>query len=182
MSHTPVTKYSSLSKLFHWVIALAVILMLSAGFFLDDLPEQFQGTAYMLHKSTGITLLFLMLLRFIWIHAVGKPALPTAMRLWEKMLSRVVQYGLYLLLIMMPLSGWIMSVAENRDPIYFGLFKASLPWVGENQSLSKFMAESHETIAWILIAFITLHILGALKHHFINKDTILRRMLPGKNN
>ena len=75
-----------------------------------------------------------------------------------------------------------MSVAENRDPIYFGLFKASLPWVGENQSLSKFMAESHETIAWILIAFITLHILGALKHHFINKDTILRRMLPGKNN
>ncbi|MCL9685574.1 cytochrome b [Legionella maioricensis] len=182
MSNMPVTKYSSFSKLFHWVIAVTVIMMLSAGFFLDELPEHLQGTAYMLHKSTGITLLFLMLLRFIWIHAAGKPGLPTSMKLWEKILSRVVQYGFYLLLIIMSLSGWIMSVAGNRVPIYFGLFKASLPWVGEDKSLSKFMAEAHEIIAWILIIFITLHVLGALKHHFIDKDNILRRMLPGKYN
>lgn len=181
MGNKAVLKYSSISKLFHWFIALCVIGMLIVGFFLDDVPAPFKGTAYMLHKSTGITILFLMILRFIWIHASGKPALPIATPLWEKILSSFVQYGFYLLLIIMPLSGWIMSVAANKIPIYFGMFEAPLPWIGSNKELSKFMANSHEIIAWILIAFITLHILGAFKHHFINKDNILKRMLPGKN-
>ncbi|HAU1191906.1 TPA: cytochrome b [Legionella pneumophila] len=172
--------YSPLSKLFHWVIAIAVIVMLIAGFFLDEIPEQFQGVAYMLHKSTGITILFLMILRFIWIHANGKPALPASVRNWERFLSRFVQYGFYILLIIMPLSGWIMSVAADRTPSYFGLFQAPLPWIEPNKSLAELMAECHETIAWILIAFITLHILGAIKHHFIDKDNVLRSMLPGK--
>lgn len=173
--------YSPLSKLFHWVIALAVIGMLTMGFFLDDIPEQFQGTAYMLHKSTGITILFLMILRFIWIHAVGKPPLPVSIKPWEKILSRFVQYSFYALLVIMPLSGWIMSVAADKIPNYFGLFKAPLPGIEPNKSLAEFMAESHEIIAWILIAFITLHVLGALKHHFIDKDKVLKRMLPGKS-
>lgn len=175
------SEYSTLSKLFHWIIALAVIIMLIAGFFLDEIPEQFQGVAYMLHKSTAITILFLMILRFIWIHAKGKPALPASVKSWEKILSRSVQYGFYVLLIVMPLSGWIMSVAADRIPNYFGLFKAPLPWIEPNKSLAKLMAESHEIIAWILIAFITLHVLGALKHHFIDKDNVLKRMLPGKS-
>lgn len=74
-----------------------------------------------------------------------------------------------------------MSVAADRIPNYFGLFKAPLPWIEPNKSLAKLMAESHEIIAWILIAFITLHVLGALKHHFIDKDNVLKRMLPGKS-
>ena len=180
MNSNGVIKYSSLSKLFHWIIAFVVIMMLIVGFLLDDIPDQFKGTAYMLHKSTGITLLFLMFIRFIWIHYTGKPALPSSMKPWEKFLSRIVQYGFYLLLLIMPLSGWIMSVAADRIPTYFGLFKAPLPWINSNKSLSEFMADSHEIIAWIIIAFMTLHILGALKHHFIDKDNILRRMLPGK--
>ena len=173
-------KYSSLSKVFHWGIALAVIAMLTIGFFLDDVPTQFKGTAYMLHKSTGITILFLMILRLIFINASGKPALPNAMKLWEKVLSRFVQYSFYLLLLIMPLSGWIMSVAGNKIPVYFGMFKAPLPWIESNKQLAKVMDKTHEVIAWILIAFIVLHILGALKHHFIDKDNILRTMLPEK--
>lgn len=180
MNNQGVMQYSSLSKAFHWVIAFVVIMMLIVGFFLDDIPEQFKGTAYMIHKSTGITLFFLMIIRFIWIHSSGKPPLPKSMNHWEQILSRLVQYGFYLLLIIMPLSGWIMSVAADRVPTYFGMFKAPLPWIKSNKSLSEFMADSHEIIAWIIIAFITLHILGALKHHFIDKDNVLIRMLPGK--
>jgi cytochrome b561 len=181
MNIRPVEHYSALSKVFHWLIALFVIAMLIGGFFLDDVPEQYKGTVFMLHKSTGITILFLMILRLILIHFTKKPALPTSMKLWEKIVSRLVQYGFYLLLLIMPLSGWIMSVAGNRIPIYFGMFQAPLPWIEVNKYLSKVMNKSHEVIAWILIAFITIHILGALKHHFIDKDTILRSMLPGKN-
>lgn len=179
MNTKSVTGYSPMAKLFHWVIALAVLLMLGMGFFLDEIPEGYQATAYMVHKSSGITILFLMIIRFIWIHASKKPALPDSVKLWEKVLSRFVQYGFYILLLLMPMSGWIMSVAAERVPVYFGLFKLPLPWVKPDKSLAEFMAESHELIAWVLVAFICLHIVGALKHHFIDKNNVLKRMMPG---
>lgn len=179
MSFKKATRYSPMIKFLHWLIAFAVIIMLFVGFFLPDIPDQYQ--AYMLHKSVGITLLFLVLLRFIWIHATGRPPLPDSVKLWEKGLSRFVQYGFYLLLILMPLSGWIMSVANEYIPSYFGMFNLPFPGVSPNKPLGEFMAESHEIIAWILIGFIVLHVAGALKHHFIDKDNVLKQMLPGKN-
>lgn len=179
MSSNERAKYSPFVKFLHWFIALLVVAMLCVGFFLDDIPDDYKGTAYMLHKSTGITILFLMIIRFIWVHASGKPKLPESMKLWEKILSRFVQYSFYLLLIAMPLSGWIMSVASEHVPVYFGLFTASLPWVSPSNTLAEFMEESHEIIAWIIIGLLVLHILGALKHHFIDKDRVLKTMLPG---
>ena len=176
-----VSQYSSFSKFLHWIIALAVLCMLIVGFFLDEVPDQYAGTVYMLHKSIGITILFLMILRFIWVHASGKPDLPDTVPLWEKVFSRIVQYGFYLLLLIMPLSGWIMSVAADKIPNYFGLFKMPLPWITPNKSLAEFMEESHLIIAWVIVAFICLHVAGALKHHFINKDSVLKKMLPGKD-
>ncbi len=155
--------------------------MLCVGFLLDSIPEQYQGTAYMMHKSTGITILFLMILRFIILHATSRPVLPASIKLWERILSRFVQYGFYVLLLLMPMSGWIMSVASQHVPSYFGLFNMPLPWVSPDKTLAKFMNESHTVIAWILIGFIFLHIMGALKHHFIDKDNVLRKMLPYGN-
>lgn len=172
-------KYSPVSIFLHWLIAFAVMIMLCVGFLLDEIPEPYQPLAYLLHKSTGISILFLMFIRLIWIHAVGKPPLPDSVNRWEKILSRFVQYGFYLLLILMPLSGWVMSVAANRVPSYFGLFSMPLPGIGVNKPLSQLMGECHETIAWILMVFIVLHVAGALKHHFIDKDEVLKRMLPG---
>lgn len=174
-------KFSPTSKVLHWFIALLVIIMLCGGFFLDGLPESIKGMAISYHKSTGLTILFLMILRIIWIHAAGRPPLPESMKMWEKMTARIVQYGFYILLILMPLSGWIMSVSDNRIPTYFGLFQLPLPWIHPDKSLADLMFESHRTIAWVLIVFIGLHIAGALKHHFIDKDNVLKRMLPGRD-
>jgi cytochrome b561 len=179
MSSRKVTGYSPMMKFLHWLIALAVIMMLIVGFFLEDIPEQYH--AYTIHKSTGITLLFLVIFRFIIIHASGRPPLPDSVKLWEKALSRFVQYSFYILLILMPLSGWIMSVAAGYIPSYFGLFNLPLPGIGLDKPLGDFMSESHTIIAWILIVFVALHIAGALKHHFINKDNVLKQMLPGKD-
>lgn len=181
MSKKTISKYSTTSKLFHWIIALLVFIMLIVGFSFNNIPPETRGTAYMLHKSTGITILFLMILRLIWIHKSGKPPLPKKVPLWERVFSRMIQYGFYILLILMPLSGWIRSVAADKVPVYFGLFKANLPWVGVNQNLSESMANVHLIIAWIIVVFITLHVLGALKHHFIDKDDVLKKMWPGRN-
>lgn len=171
--------YSKGSKFFHWLIAIIVISMLSGSFFLESLPDQYQPSAFMIHKSFGLTVLFLVLVRLFWIQYTGKPALPKTVPMWQKILARTVQYSLYVFLICMPLCGWVMSVAGNRVPSYFGLFPMPLP-IKANEALSKFMNQSHKTIAWILIALITLHIAGAIKHHFIDKDNVLKRMLPGR--
>ena len=177
MRQLPVTSYTKTSKWLHWIVAVIVLLMLSGSFFLSDIAEHYQSMAYMLHKSTGLTVLLLMLVRLTWIIHTGKPALPSSVSMWERSLSRFVQFSLYVFLIAMPLCGWVMSVAANRVPVYFGLFKLPLYGIPVNKALSEFMAQSHTTIAWILIALITLHIAGSLKHYFIDKDNVLNRML-----
>ncbi|KTC86692.1 cytochrome b [Legionella brunensis] len=171
-------EYSKGFKFVHWLVALLVIIMLCVGFFLDDIPEQYQPIAYLIHKSVGLTILFLMIFRTIMVAFKGRLPLPESVPLWEKLFSRLVQYSFYIFLILMPLSGWIMSVAANRIPSFFGLFLLPIPGIEPNEPLAHFMADVHSVIAWILIVLATLHISGALKHHFYDKDEVLRRMLP----
>lgn len=172
-----VSEYSKGSKFFHWLIALILIGMLAGGFFLEDLPESYISTAFMFHKSIGITILCLMLIRLFWIMYSGKPQLPPSTPLWEIFLSRFVQYSLYVFVIIQPLIGWIMSVAANRIPTFFGLIALPLPGIYPNKDLAKVLAITHTRVAWIIICLVVLHIAGALKHHYINKDAVLRRML-----
>lgn len=183
MSHQQIRNaYSSGSKFFHWTIAIIVISMLSVSFFLEDLPEQYIATAFMVHKSFGLTVLGLMLLRLLWIIHTGKPALPPNIPTWQRHLARLVQTSLYLFLFLMPLSGWMLTTAKNRIPVYFGMFSLPMPGVPVSESLGELMEQCHGVIAWILIGLIMLHVAGAFKHHVINKDDVLRSMLPGKRN
>lgn len=175
MSNKTTISYSNGSIYLHWIIAVIVLLMLSLSFFLGDIPKAFKPVAYTIHKSMGLTVLFLMLVRIIWIFVKGKPSLPNTMPSWQKVLARVVQYSLYVFLILMPMSGWVMSVAADKIPSYFGLFHITLP-LSPDKALAEFMNETHETIAFILIALISLHIVGALKHYLIDKDEVMQSM------
>ena len=177
MSNVVVDTYSKGSKWLHWIVAIIVMSMLLFSFFLDDVPEQYQSTAYMIHKSIGLTILLLMCVRLFWINHTGKPELPFSVPRWERLLARVVQAALYVFLFAQPLIGWVMSVSAGRTPVFFGLFQVPLLGIPVNKYLSDTMAEAHEIIAWILIALIALHVAGALKHYFINKDRLLHRML-----
>ncbi len=174
-----VTEYSSGSKFLHWLIALIVIVMLTATFFFDDLPKSMRSFAFMMHKSFGITVLFLMFLRLYWIHRSGKPALPATVPAWQAFSARAVHYALYLLLIIMPITGWVMSVAGNRIPSYFGLFDLPLPWIEPDKPLAKLMNQSHKLLAWVMIGFVVLHIAAAIKHWLFNKDKVFQTMWPG---
>jgi len=179
MKNSNLKSYPPSIKFLHWLIALIVITMLAGSFFLEDLPKQFQGSAYMLHKSFGLTILFLMILRLIVVWIKGKPQLPVTTSSFEKKLAHLVQYSFYLFLILMPFCGWIMSVAANKTPSYFGFFSLPLP-IAPNKNLAMLMNQSHKTIAWILIVLLVFHVAGAIKHHFIDKDVVLKRMLPGR--
>jgi len=174
---TIVMRYSVGSKWLHWVIALLVIGMLSMGFFLSSLSEAIQPMAIMYHRSTGITILFLVLFRLYWLFCKGKPALPSHIPLWEKRLSHAVQASMYLCLLLMPLIGWAMSMAANHAPVFFGLFTMSIPGIPVDKALSNELFNLHRLFAYILIALISLHLLGVLKHQWIDKDKILQRML-----
>lgn len=172
-----IENFSIESKILHWIIAIITIAMLSAGYFLNMLPENFQATAYMLHKSFGLSIFFLTIIRIFYIKYKGRPSLPENMPIFEKILTHITQKSLYILLLLMPLAGWIMSISENRTPSFFGLFKMPLPGIPQSKTLSHWMQQSHQIMAWVIILFIFLHLMGAIKHFFINKDKLLQKML-----
>jgi len=173
-----VLQYPQGFKYLHWFMAILVLGMLGLGFLLGYFPGSIKPTAYMLHKSIGLTLLGLIILRLIWIVCLKKPSLPDAMPHWEFFLARFVQYSLYVFLFFMPLSGWLMATASNKIPVYFGWFRVPFPGIVPNKALAVWMSGAHSFIAFILLGLIALHIAGALKHRFIDKDNVLKSMMP----
>lgn len=171
------SKYGVVSKTFHWLIFVLVFVMIVGGFFLDDVPDEYKGTIYNLHKLTGLCILLLMVLRMLWASCNVKPALPASMPHWQQVSARVTHYLLYLLVTAMPLVGWIGSSASRKAP-HLGSFTFTLP-VPEDKALSHALFDVHEVIAYMIIAVVCLHIAAALYHHYVKKDDVLRRMLSG---
>jgi cytochrome b561 len=171
------TSYSLRSKILHWISAALVILLLIGGNFLSSLPPDLKKTAIFMHKSTGLTVLLLTLLRIVFILLDHRPALPSSTPWYEKLLARTVQFALYICLIMMPISGWIMSTAAGFPPNYFGLITIPFPGFSKNLELAKAFLEVHESISWVIISLIVLHIAGNIKHFAIDKDKVVQTML-----
>jgi cytochrome b561 len=174
------TAYGSVTKFFHWSVFLLVATMLIVGFFMEDFPADIQPMTYMLHKSTGLLILILMICRLFW-HWMNKvPVFPDAMPTWQKFVARAVHWLLYVILLAMPLDGWIMATASGRAPVFYGLISLPFPGIEESKALAHKLADLHEFFAYALLFLIALHVLAALKHHFIDKDDILKRMMPSK--
>jgi len=172
--------YGPISRALHWLVGLAVICMLIVGSLMESIADKaIRGQVFGLHKSMGITVMGIMIVFALWSLFNRKPKLPKGTPTWEHHLARTVHLLLYALIIAMPLSGWIMSTASNHIPNYFGLFKIPFPGIGQDKALAEFMETSHYILAWSITIILTLHVLGALKHHFIYKNNIVRRMLLG---
>mgnify|MGYP001198726204 CR=1 FL=1 len=167
--------YHKLSKLIHWATALIIFVLLLVGFNMTAMEySDDKIQLYNLHKSFGILVLILLVLRIAMLVIKGKPkSLPTH-KSWEKGLSHLVHVLLYLALLAIPLSGWIMSSAGDFPVKFFGLTLP--PITTKNENLFELSEEAHEIMALCLIAIVGLHILGALKHHFIDRDETLKRM------
>ena len=176
----PKHRYSTVSLVFHWGLALLVLIQV----LLITAKEASEGPVasefLMLHKSLGLTILVLTLARIGWRIANPAIPLPAETPRWQKITARVTHVLFYVLLIGLPLGGWAASSASPRQiPIeWFGLFHwPMLPLPLDRDLASAFMA-AHEAGVKVLYVLLALHVLGALKHQFIDRDNVLRRMIP----
>jgi len=172
-------RWGAVSKLLHWSVVALVIAQFVLANLADGLPLGMAKLGMLArHKSVGITILALALLRLLWRAAQSAaPALPARLPRTQRWLAQGTHGLLYGLLLAMPLSGWLMSSAKNYPVSWFGLLQ--LPdLVAPGEALYAAMHEAHEIMAVVLAVTALLHLLGALKHHFIDRDDVLRRMLP----
>lgn len=182
-------RYGSVAMTLHWLIALALIANICIGLYMSDLPRfdpsKFQLIA--LHKSIGLTVLMLSVLRLIWRLVNPVPPPPAGMQPWLKFASRTMHAILYVLMVGIPLSGWLMiSVGSmgHATPV-FGLFGfPGAPYLSDlprsvGHPYHEFFETIHVYLAWTAIVLVPVHILAALYHHFLRGDDVLRRMLPG---
>lgn len=174
--------YTSVAKALHWIIGIAIIVMLGMGFLMEDMPDEMKPFIYQTHKSVGLTILVLSFVRLFWRLTHKAPALPDGMKKWEVFASKITHFAFYILMIGIPLSGWLLVSAAPAPYDYpvqwFGLFEwPTLPIERAKETAHDF-GEIHEILAIATIALLVLHIGAALKHHFILKDDVLTRMLP----
>jgi cytochrome b561 len=180
MIRNTTTTYGSISKFLHWSMALGVIMMLIIGFTMGSFAEPLQSKMYGYHEELGLTILGLLLFRIYWRWWNPVPALPGTIPTWQRALSSLTHYLLYLALAVMIGSGWAKSTASGYTPNFYGLFELPMPFVPVNVAVKHLAKNIHLTTVWVIISLVSLHILAALHHHFIIKDNILRRMLPSK--
>jgi cytochrome b561 len=171
-------RWGAVAQFLHWLIVILIILQFTLALMADDLPSGMKKLALLArHKSFGITILMLALIRLAWRSSNPTPALPPTLKSWEQTLARLTHVLLYVLLFAIPLTGWMMSSARGFPVSWFGFF--TLPnLVPKDKTLYDFFVVTHETLAWTLAAVVALHVLAALKHHYVLKDDVLRRMLP----
>lgn len=174
----PRNRYSVVSLVLHWVIAVAVLTQVLLVTAHEATEGPISREFINLHKSVGLTILVLTLARIGWRLANPAIALPAEMPRWQKLLARATHVLFYVALIAMPLTGWLASSAGGRDIVWFGLFDWPLLPVSGGREAARGFMEIHGLVVKGLYVLIALHILGALKHQFINRDNVLHRMIP----
>ncbi len=179
-------QYGAVAKTFHWLTAFGILAVIPLGIIANDMPydtaEQLADKAllFSLHKTIGVTLFFVAVLRILWALSQPKPAPLHTDRKIESLMAEIVHWLLYGSLVLVPLSGWIHHAAtEGFAPIWWP-FGQNLPLVPESVTLSETTAGLHIVFERVLIVSLVLHIAGAIKHAVIDKDQTLARMLPGR--
>ncbi len=171
--------YNSIARLLHWVIAALIvsqIVLAKLAERAEDASEVVKQIALLAnHKSVGITILGLAVIRLLWRFISKPPSLPANIPGWQRLASGFSHWSLYGLLFALPITGWLMSSAAAYSVSWFSL--VTLPdMVQPSEDLKELMHEVHEVLAKLLFAIAVFHILAALKHHFIDKDRIMKRM------
>lgn len=168
-------KYNAGARALHWLIAILIIGNIAGGL----LHEPLDGVVSLMpiHKAVGMTILALSLARLGWRMAWTAPAYPASMTGLEILLAKLVHVVLYVFMIAMPLTGWIVSSSGKWPLTWFGLFDLPKLPVVKDSTLAGGAGAFHEIGGYLLIVLVLGHVLAALRHHFVLKDGILKRML-----
>ena len=171
----PRNRYSIVSLILHWLIAALVVTQVA----LITVYESTESRDFVnAHKSVGLTILVLTLVRLGWRIANPAIPLPDTMRRWERLLARATHVLFYVFMIGMPLAGWAASSAAGLDILWFGLFPWPLLPIGGGREMEGQLMDMHELAAKALYVLLALHVVSALKHHFVDRDNVLHRMIP----
>lgn len=175
-------RYHYVSQWLHWITALLVFATLPIAWVMIALPHEspWVGTLVMIHKSLGVTIFALVVFRIFWRALNPAPPLPWSLEPWEAIAAKLSHVLLYVVLLVMPVSGYILSAASNHPVNYFNLF--TLPSLPENKPLAKIAEQVHIWTQWAVYALIAIHILGTAYHIIVKRDGILDRMLPKQIN
>lgn len=171
-------KWGGISQLFHWGMFVILVGLYTIAYIMQDLPnDETKWWLYGIHKEVGVTMLILVAARLWWREANPIPLDSTKAPHWQNLLGRANVIILYILLFTFPLSGLLMSLLGGHNVNYFGLF--TIPALSEDSTpVGSLLHATHIYCSYLLIAFVAAHIAAGLYHHFILKDTILKRMLP----
>lgn len=175
-----VLRYSTPAIMLHWLMALLIFAGFPLGLYMVDLPlSPDKLKLYSYHKWIGVTLLMLVAIRLSWRLTHTSPPLPASVAAWQRRASAIVHGLLYLLMVAIPLSGWLMSSAKGFQTVWFGVLP--LPdLVGKDKALGDLLAEVHTILNFTLLGLVVLHVGAALQHHFIERQPFLQRMGWGK--
>lgn len=171
-------RYTKTAVILHWLIALLIFVAFPLGLYMHDLPlSPNKLRLYSYHKWIGVTVFLFAVIRVFWRSTHRPPLLPDTMRRWEKIAAESVHYLLYALIFIVPVTGWLMSSAKGFQTVWFGVLP--LPdLVGKNKELGDLLHEVHEILNYIMLGLVVAHVGAAIKHHLIERDDVLTRMVP----
>ena len=181
------TRYDAVAMTLHWVMAIAFFLMLGSGLaleFIETIPKSLAFSMIQWHKSLGLILLVAFFIRIGWRLFHRPPALPASIKQLDKIAAKSGHWALYLMMIALPLSGWVMvsSSPYGLPTFIFGWFEwPHIPAIQGNDMVNDASKEAHEIMAWVFIGLIALHIAAVIKHFLIDRENLLKRMLPSKD-
>ncbi len=171
-------RYTAPAIALHWLIALGIAGTFALGLYMHDLPlSPTKLRLFSWHKWAGVSLFLLACLRLAWRISHRPPQLPVAMPRWQRIAAEGAHHVLYAAMFAIPLTGWLMSSAKGFATVWFGVLP--LPdLVSKNAALGNALQEVHEVLNYGTAALVIGHAAAALKHHFVDRDDVLRRMLP----
>ncbi|MEA3039718.1 MAG: hypothetical protein QOE79_2231 [Sphingomonadales bacterium] len=177
MTGQEAVRYTRVAIWLHWTIAALIVANLAIGLIHDDLDKAVSRPLMDFHKATGITVLVLTLARLAWRLTHRPPADDPVMKPWEKALAHLTQWIFYGLLIILPLTGWLLSSTGNNTAIgWYGLF--TVPPLPAAKATHDLWSQSHEILGYAMLVLLLLHVAGALKHHFGGDKHLIGRMAP----
>jgi cytochrome b561 len=168
-------RYGTPAIILHWILAVLIACMVGVGWYMMEIEDQpGSGKYFDLHKSVGIIVFALVLLRIVWRLGRRPAPLPASVPGWEARLASIAQRTLYACMFLMPILGFIGASYSKEGVAFFGMKFPS--WLAPDHDAAELFFSLHGALAWVLVGLVGLHVAGAFKHLFVDKDGVFRRM------
>ena len=171
-------RYTGVAIALHWLIAVAILGTFLLGQYMTNLqlsPAKLKLYSY--HKWIGVTIFLLVLMRIAWRLAHRPPLPPASMPAWQHSAASIAHFFLYALTLAIPVSGWLMSSASGFQVVYLGVIPIP-DLLAKSKDAAQELKQLHEALNWLMVLVVAMHVAAALKHHLMDRDDVLQRMLP----